>query len=394
MTETETTTPLIVAGTEVRRLLAGHEPTPGTYPAWQHIINELQAAHAHGGTANVRRIFDVAQRADPAVAALAAQELVADWQHGVVTAPQLDAMEFPPLRWIVQDVLPEGCTLLAGKAKSKKSWLALGIAVAVAFGGKALGHLECTPGTVLYLDLESNQRRMQSRLRAMLSDQPKPDNLHIFTNSKSDTWPAGPDGIARLEEWIQKHPDTVLIVVDILKNIRPHASAKDNIYDADYEALAPLAQFAGQHRLSVLVIHHTRKAKADDTFDEISGSTGIAGAVDNMWLIGRVPGEHGHILHIRGRDIVEDDPRALGWDEYTCGHTLQGDAALVAAPQAQREVLQVMQDGNEYTPADIAEALQKAPKAISKLVIKMAHDGILTKPGYGKYRYNAPGGET
>jgi RecA-family ATPase len=56
-----------------------------------------------------------------------------------VTATDLMAAELPPVRWGVRAVLPEGVTLLAGKPKLGKSWLALGLCVAVAAGGVALG---------------------------------------------------------------------------------------------------------------------------------------------------------------------------------------------------------------------------------------------------------------
>lgn len=44
---------------------------------------------------------------------------------GVFDARWLLAEEFPPIRWIVPDILPEGVTILAGKPKLGKSWLAM-----------------------------------------------------------------------------------------------------------------------------------------------------------------------------------------------------------------------------------------------------------------------------
>ena len=56
-----------------------------------------------------------------------------------VSATELMAIEFPKPRWIVPGIVPEGTTILAGKPKMGKSWLALGTSVAVAAGGVALG---------------------------------------------------------------------------------------------------------------------------------------------------------------------------------------------------------------------------------------------------------------
>ena len=77
-------------------------------------------------------------------------------------------MDFPEPRWIVPGIVPEGTTILAGKPKMGKSWLALGTSVAVAAGGVALGTKRVERGAVLYLALEDNPRRLQSRLKKLL----------------------------------------------------------------------------------------------------------------------------------------------------------------------------------------------------------------------------------
>ena len=56
-----------------------------------------------------------------------------------------------------------------GPPKLGKSWFALDIVVAVAAGGKALGHIDVEPGYVLYLALEDPPRRMQDRTRKVLA---------------------------------------------------------------------------------------------------------------------------------------------------------------------------------------------------------------------------------
>jgi hypothetical protein len=56
------------------------------------------------------------------------------------TAAELMAEELPEARWIVPDVLPEGVTFLAGKPKVGKSWMVLGIGLAVATGVVALSN--------------------------------------------------------------------------------------------------------------------------------------------------------------------------------------------------------------------------------------------------------------
>lgn len=70
-----------------------------------------------------------------------------------ISAADLIQIEFPPTAWIVRDVLPEGVTLLAGKPKKGKSWLALALAEAVASGGVALGNKSVEQGRLCILPL-------------------------------------------------------------------------------------------------------------------------------------------------------------------------------------------------------------------------------------------------
>jgi hypothetical protein len=63
--------------------------------------------------------------------------------------------EFEPLRWTVPGYVPEGLSILAGKQKLGKTWLAIDFSVAVALGGSAMGGIPCTQGDVLYIDLEN-----------------------------------------------------------------------------------------------------------------------------------------------------------------------------------------------------------------------------------------------
>ena len=92
---------------------------------------------------------------------LAAARAAPEDRYQPIAATELWGKTFPAVRWAVPGLLPEGVTLLAGSPKIGKSWLALGIAVAVATGGIALGTIPVDPGEVLYLALEDTQRRLQ-----------------------------------------------------------------------------------------------------------------------------------------------------------------------------------------------------------------------------------------
>src|SRR5215212_9732356 len=124
-------------------------------------------------------------------------------QHKPKSAAELLEENLPPIRWTVPRVLPEGLTVLGGKPKMGKSWLALGLCVSVASGGHALGKVEVECGSALYLGLEDNKRRLQRRLKKMLGGGECPANLYYETE-----WPKLGDGcVEDVREWLQEHDD-------------------------------------------------------------------------------------------------------------------------------------------------------------------------------------------
>src|SRR5215207_4661953 len=90
------------------------------------------------------------------------------------SAADLMTLDLPPVAPVVQDLLYEGVTLLAGKVKMGKSWMMLDLALAVATGGEALGRIPVQQGEVLYLALEDNRRRLQGRIRKLLAGREVP----------------------------------------------------------------------------------------------------------------------------------------------------------------------------------------------------------------------------
>jgi len=162
--------------------------------------------------------------------------------RGLINAAKLLEEELPPVRWAVPDLVPEGVTLLAGKPKTGKSWLALGLCIATASGGLALGAKRVEEGSTLYLALEDNKPRLQRRLRKLGAEGHRVRGLGMATR-----WPRIGKGCEEaLEEWLAYSPDARLVVIDTLAKIRPPASG-NNSYAEDYRALEPLLPIAARH---------------------------------------------------------------------------------------------------------------------------------------------------
>jgi hypothetical protein len=296
-----------------------------------------------------------------------------------VTAVDLMAAQLPPVRWGVRGVLPEGVTLLAGKPKLGKSWLALGLCVAVVAGGVALGTRQVEQGDALYLALEDNRKRLQMRLGKMLRG-PAPEGLEIAT-----AWPKLDEGgVEALEAWLQEHPEARLVAVDTLAKIRPRTRGQ-NVYQEDYAALEELLPLAAEHEVAIVVVHHTRKMAAADPLDEISGSTGLTGGVDGVLVLKRDRGKADAVLHVDGRDIEEHAEYALKWDAETAGWTIVGDAEEYRMSEERKEIFGVLTEADEFlSPGEVADVLGKPRNTIKQRLWRMAQDGQVENQN-GKY---------
>ena len=80
-----------------------------------------------------------------------------------VNGEELMDLVLPPLRVVVEGLLPQGVCILAGRAKTGKSWLMLSLCLAVA-EGKQFWNRQTQQGDVLYLCLEDSRSRLQQRV--------------------------------------------------------------------------------------------------------------------------------------------------------------------------------------------------------------------------------------
>lgn len=287
------------------------------------------------------------------------------------TADELMGHDFPPIRWAVPGILAEGLNLICGAPKLGKSWFAFNIAVAVALGGRALGKVQVEQGDVLYLAMEDPARRLDSRLEIVLEGASPPSDLHLATE-----WPMLHDGgIALLDRWLDAHPDCRLVVVDVFAKVRGRTTEKEDRYTADYAQMSYLKELADRHQIAVLVVHHVRKAAAEDFVDTVSGTNGLAGAADTILVLARSRGTADAKLHVTGRD-VEEAEHALKLDagRWTL---LDGPATDYDLGDTRRRILSLVRDAGPKTPKQLAVDLDLDHNLAKQTCRRMADDGQL-----------------
>ena len=217
----------------------------------------------------------------------------------------------PPL---IDGLLYPGTYLFVGAPKLGKSFLMAQLAYHISTGTQ-LWNYTVRKGTVLYLALEDDYRRLQERLYRMFGTD---GAENLFFSVSAGQLGNGLD--EQLTRFMQEHPDTKLIIIDTLQKVR-EVGGDNYSYANDYEIITRLKKFADSYGITLLLVHHTRKQKADDTFDMISGTNGLLGAADGAFLLQKEKRTgNTATLEVSGRDQQDQrlhlkrNESTLAWD--------------------------------------------------------------------------------
>lgn len=216
----------------------------------------------------------------------------------VIDAETLLATPLPKTMYIVNNLLPQGLSIFCGASKIGKSWLMLDLANKVAKGEPMWG-LTTHQCDVLYLTLEDTITRVQKRLYKLVDE--APPNLRIAVACEK----IGKGLEEQINAALNEYPNTKLIIIDTFQKVRnAGGSVRDGMYAVDYADVSALKEIADKNKIAVMFVHHLRKVKdLDDPFNDVSGSTGIAGAADTIFIMSRARSDKNADLIVSGRDI-------------------------------------------------------------------------------------------
>lgn len=228
-------------------------------------------------------------------------------KHGLQSKRLVDIMntEYADLIQPVSTLICEGLTVFAGQSKIGKSRIIHLMCMAVAAGEPFLGR-KTTPGNVLYMALEDGERRLKDRTAdyKQLTGIPLSENLHIITRA-----PTAKDGlITYLQGWIDEHKPVSMIVIDTLQKVRGVTGGRANVYETDSVFMSEFKDLADKNHVAIVMCHHLNKSKdTGDSFDRISGSTGILAISDTGIILTRDRGKDTGKIQFVGRDVWGDD---------------------------------------------------------------------------------------
>lgn len=240
-----------------------------------------------------------------------------------ISAKDLLSMNLKKPYIVVENMLYQGFTILAGPPKIGKSWLCLDLCISVCTGQPFL-EFKTYKNDCLYLALEDSYNRLQDRLKKVLHTQNIPENFHLAINCE----PLNEGLIEELENYLKKFPKIKLIIVDTLQKVRGTQGRTESAYSHDYKEISKLKKFADEHELCVLAIHHLRKMKdKSDPFNQISGSTGLTGSADTEIVLAKSNYQDSQaLISITGRDVMENE-KLLTFDIVSFKWGVVGDAS-------------------------------------------------------------------
>jgi DNA-binding Lrp family transcriptional regulator len=135
------------------------------------------------------------------------------------------------------------------------------------------------------------------------------------------------------------------------------------------------------------VLHHTRKAKGEDVFEDVSGTTALTGAASTTWVLARdTESEESSILSMRGRDLYEEGGIELRWDEYESRHIYAGVTIGGSSTAERNALLKIIEIGETYSFLDIVQRSGKKKAAVNNLLRRLLDDGFLVRIGRGMYK--------
>jgi hypothetical protein len=316
---------------------------------------------------------------DRAAKALSSMTTQAKPPATLMTADTILATEWGEPRWAIPGLLPAGLTILAGKPKIGKSWLALQIALSVASGGVALG-VKVEAGPVWYIALEDTQRRLKSRMVTQGWTRGLPADFVTIDDYREKIGDLRHGGAEKIAHQIEAR-DYRFVVVDTLA--RAMQDGKDqNDMGVMTATLGPIQEAAQRKNCAAVMLDHHGKGfgQVSDVVGDIIGSTAKGAVADCVWGLYRERGTKGAKLSVVGRDM-EEKTLALSVDwELGCWQC-EGDADQVALTKKCQEITTALDGIGKATCAEIAKAVGRDKGNIYKDLQEMVSKGLIRRGG-------------
>jgi DNA primase len=286
--------------------------------------------------------------------------------------------------FFIEGLLPVGgVSILAGHPKVGKSWMALDFAISIAKQTNILGDLKTKKAGVFLCSFEDSRARLEKRYHKQSNETP-PDGFFIKTQNK----PFDQGGLEEIKKELESSPEIKLLILDPFEKIRPQEQQGKNVYRVDYKDIGLLKDFAAEHEITILLVHHLRKNATGNSVTDLNGSAGLSGAVDTILVLTKDDVTHEHTLKVTGKD-VEEQELELEFNSDT-GLFYRAQKIELEDTTLKSKILNFMgKEEKEYSPQDIYLGLGKKTNSektmIRKQLNKLVENKKIIKKSTGVY---------
>lgn len=293
------------------------------------------------------------------------------------TSDELLHANFPEVRWLIDRYLPIGLTVLGGRRKIGKSWLALQIAGAIGTGGKVFDQ-DVAKANVLYLALEDTGRRLQDRMKR----QQWPSGAAVRFVTAWDPLDSG--GLVSLQTEVTRL-GYGLVVIDTLSRAISRRPDQNAVGDMT-AVMGTLQRLAQDCSIGILVLDHHNKlagsSGSQDPVDDLLGSSAKGAVADCLIGLYRERRKKTAKLVMTGRE-VEDREASLQFDRVTCCWQLTKDDSddtrrLTAKEQ---EIIDTLHQLGPMPAARIARVTGQERSNCHKVLTGLVDEGVIEREG-------------
>lgn len=290
-----------------------------------------------------------------------------------ISAFDLQNKEFEERYYAVQNMIPEGETVIAAPPKTGKSWLMLDMCLKVAEGKPFLG-FDTKQSDTLYLALEDGDSFEQERLNIVTGGAQAPKNFHfVFSN----VMPMNEGFLLQLEELLKVFPNIKVVVIDTLQFVKYRQGKSESAYECDYRTGRDLKEFAEKNHLAIVVVTHTTKMiHMEDEMSNVSGTNGVTGAADAVIVLSKEKRTDKEAkMFITGRK-VRQSMHSVKFDDSKCCWVYGGIAEVTDRDQQETKEREMLYSNSNIRAAvieiarNLAEPWQGRAGAIVDLALK------------------------
>jgi len=303
------------------------------------------------------------------------------------TLSEVLARKVVPPVYLLDDLLTEGFTILAGRPKSGKSWLCLQLAHSLAVGAPFIGEfkpLNRTPDAdptwskVCYLAFEDSDNRLTYRTKT-IGCLPS-DDLVFYTQ-----WPRGQAGISAIHEYAKCHD---VVIIDILQRVIG-SDVDFNAYEQVMDVMSVLSDIWRSTGTSIIAVMHTRKrGKEGATLESVLGSQGFVAAVDNIAMLARRAESKKGYLRIEQRDTFDVPDIAMELTEDNAWAYL-GLTRDIQRGEAAQIIVSILEDEGEPMSSKeisaIAGESEISSSNVRQMLKRLTDEGTIYRPKRGIY---------